>query len=234
MTKEEFIKYSNELGIIITDEILNNLNIYKNLLIEWNKKFNLTNIIEEKDIYLKHFYDSLCLSKSYDLTQKINLLDFGSGAGFPGLVLAIVYNNLNVTLLEANGKKIVFLEAVKNELKLNNVTIINSRMEDYAQKNKEKFDIVTCRAVSNLGIILELSSSLVKINGLFLPLKSNIKEELVRYKKVIEEMSYTLTDTIVYNLPIEKSIRSIPIFKKIKPTNEKYPRNYNIILKNYK
>lgn len=234
MNKEYFIKYCKELNIIITDKILIKLEKYKDLLIEWNKKFNLTNIINENDIYLKHFYDSLCLTKSYDLTKKIKLLDFGSGAGFPGMILAIVFDNLNITLLESNGKKVTFLETIKNELKLNNVNIINSRMEEYAKNNIELFDVVTCRAVSNLGIILELSSSLVKINGYFLPLKSNIDEELVKYKNVSKEMSYDLLDIVKYTLPIEDSKRSIPIFKKINKTNKKYPRNYNVIIKTYK
>ncbi|MGM9878291.1 MAG: 16S rRNA (guanine(527)-N(7))-methyltransferase RsmG [Bacilli bacterium] len=233
MKIEEFKIECNKLGIKLTDEQLFNLSVYKNLLQMWNKKFNLTTIISDEEIYLKHFYDSLCLVKCVNLNNQ-TLLDFGTGAGFPGMVLAIVFNNLNVTLLESNSKKISFLNEVKGKLKLSNVTIVNERVEIYGRKNKEIFDIVTCRAVSNLNIILELSSSLVKINGLFIPMKSNVSKELNDCENNISKLSYELIDTLEYELPKEMSKRTILVFKKIKKTEEKYPRNYNIIVKNYK
>ena len=117
MTKEDFIKYCSILGINLTTKNLSDLEEYKNLLIEWNQKFNLTTIIEEKDIYLKHFYDSLCLVKTTNLTNK-KICDFGTGAGFPGMVLAIIFDNSNFTLIESNNKKVTFLEEVKNKLNL--------------------------------------------------------------------------------------------------------------------
>ncbi|MDD6272939.1 MAG: 16S rRNA (guanine(527)-N(7))-methyltransferase RsmG [bacterium] len=233
MKIEEFKIECIKLGIKLTDEQLSNLSEYKNLLQMWNKKFNLTTIISDDEIYLKHFFDSLCLVKCVNLNNQ-TLLDFGTGAGFPGMVLAIVFNNLNVTLLESNSKKISFLNEVKGKLKLSNVTIVNERVEVYGRKNKEIFDIVTCRAVSNLNIILELSSSLVKINGLFVPMKSNVSKELSDCKDNISKLSYDLIDTLEYELPKEMSKRTILVFKKIKKTEEKYPRNYNIIVKKYK
>ena len=233
MKIEEFKIECSKLGIKLTDEQLSNLSEYKNLLQMWNKKFNLTTIISDDEIYLKHFFDSLCLVKCVNLNNQ-TLLDFGTGAGFPGMVLAIVFNNLKVTLLESNSKKISFLNEVKEKLNLLNVTIVNERVEVYGRKNKEIFDIVTCRAVSNLNIILELSSSLVKINGIFLPMKSNVSKELSDCKNNISKLSYDLIDTLEYELPKEMSKRTILVFKKIKKTEEKYPRNYNIIVKNYK
>lgn len=233
MKIEEFKIECSKLGIKLTDEQLSNLSEYKNLLQMWNKKFNLTTIITDDEIYLKHFFDSLCLVKCVNLNNQ-TLLDFGTGAGFPGMVLAIVFNNLNVTLLESNSKKISFLNEVKEKLNLLNVTIVNERVEVYGRKNKEIFDIVTCRAVSNLNIILELSSSLVKINGIFVPMKSNVSKELSDCKNNISKLSYDLIDTLEYELPKEMSKRTILVFKKIKKTEEKYPRNYNIIVKNYK
>ena len=234
MTKNEFIEECKKLGIDINEEILSKLDLYKELLIEWNNKFNLTSIIEERDIYLKHYYDSLCLVKATDLNKELSLCDFGTGAGFPGMVIAIVFNSVFVTLLESNGKKVSFLEEVKNKLELNNVTIINTRVEDFAKKNRELFDVVTCRAVSNLGIISELSISLLKVNGIFAPLKSNIDEELSKFTHDIKELGYKEEKVINYNLPIEGSIRNIPVFIKTKKTDSKYPRNYNIIVKTYK
>ena len=230
MNKEEFVLECNKLGVIVTEEIYNKLFLYKNLLIEWNKKFNLTTIIEEKDIFLKHFYDSLCIVKAVDINNK-KILDFGTGAGFPGMVLAIVYSKSNITLLESNGKKVSFLEEVKKKLELDNVTIICNRAEIYGKNNREIYDIVTCRAVSNLNIILELSSSMLKINGLFIPLKSNVDEELENSKKNFEKLSYDYINKIEYKLPIEESNRTILVFKKVCKTKDIYPRNYNIIKK---
>ena len=155
MTKDEFIIECKKIGISINEEIIDKLELYRNELVSWNNKFNLTTILEEKDVYLKHFYDSLCLVKATDLNNK-NICDFGTGAGFPGIVLAIVFKNSNFTLIESNSKKVIFLEHIKEKLHLNNVTIINERTEEYGKNNRELFDIVTCRAVSDLKIILEL------------------------------------------------------------------------------
>ena len=230
MTKEEFIEYCKKLGINLSIKNINDLEEYKNLLIEWNKKFNLTTIIEEKDIYLKHFYDSLCLVKATNLDNKI-ICDFGTGAGFPGMVIAIIFNNSKITLIESNNKKVSFLEEVKNKLNLNNVEILNKRVEDYGKNNREIFDIVTCRAVSNLNIILELSSSLLKINGEFIPLKSNVLEELSLVNN-LENLSYKLENKIDYELPIENSKRTLLIFKKFKITELTFMSN-NISYKIY-
>ena len=230
MTKEEFVNYCEKLGININDEIINKLSKYKDLLIEWNNKFNLTTIIEEKDIYLKHFYDSLCLVKATDINNK-TICDFGTGAGFPGMVIAIVFKNSNVTLLESNGKKITFLNEVKKELNLDNVSIINQRAEEYGRKNRELFDIVTCRAVANLNIILELAVSMLKVNGLFIPMKSNVECEFEESLNRAIHLGYEYINKIEYNLPIENSNRTLLIYEKIKKTDIKYPRSYNLIKK---
>ena len=230
MTKEEFILECKKIGIEITKEIIDKLDLYKDLLIEWNNKFNLTTIIEEKDIYLKHFYDSIYLCSIENIDNK-KICDFGTGAGFPGMVLAIILNNSKITLIESNGKKIIFLEEVKKRLGLKNVEIINDRAELYGKNNRELFDIVTCRAVSNLNIILELSISILKKDGLFIPMKSNVEEELLKSKKIEKELGYNLIKVNEYVLPKENSKRTILVYKKIKLTDKKYPRNYNIIKK---
>ena len=230
MNKNVFVLECKKLGIEITDEIINKLDLYQKELVEWNSKFNLTTILNEEEVYLKHFYDSLCLVKATDLNNK-SICDFGTGAGFPGMVIAIIFNNSNVTLIESNSKKISFLENLKEKLNLNNVTIINERTEDYGKNNRELFDIVTCRAVSNLKIILELAISLLKVNGLFIPLKSNVEEEFNESLEKSKLLGYEFIDRINYVLPIEESNRTILIYKKIKKTDLKYPRNYNIIKK---
>lgn len=230
MTKEEFILECKNINIDITDELYNKLDKYKELLIEWNKKFNLTTIIEENDIYLKHFFDSLYLSTECNFDNK-KICDIGTGAGFPGMVLAIVFDNGNFTLMESNNKKILFLEAVKSELNLENVNVISARAEDYGKKNREIFDVITCRAVSALNIILELSTSMLKVNGLFIPMKSSVEEELKNAKNNIDKLSYKLIKEVSYELPIENSKRTILVFEKYKSTDSKYPRNYNVIKK---
>ena len=138
MNKQDFIKKVSELNINITEEQLSQLDIYCKFLLEYNTHTNLTAIKEEEQVYLKHFYDSLTITKIIDINNK-NICDLGSGAGFPGLVLAICFPNANLTLIESNGKKCNFLKIVKDKLKLNNVTIINARVEEYAKENREIF-----------------------------------------------------------------------------------------------
>ena len=230
MNKETFIAYCKNININITKELLNKFELYKDLIQEWNLKFNLTTIIKDDDIYLKHFYDSLYLSKEIDLNNK-NICDFGTGAGFPGMVLSIIFSSSHFTLLESNNKKVLFLNEVKKKLKLENVTIINQRAEIYGKENREVFDIITCRAVSNLSIILELSASMLKVNGYFVPMKSNIEDELIKSNNIQKELGYSLIKKQEYLLPIENSNRTILIYKKVKQTDKKYPRNYNLIKK---
>ena len=234
MNKEEFIKYCNDLNINIDDEKYNKFEEYYNLLFEWNQKFNLTAITKKEEVFLLHFYDSLCLLKAVNLNEYNSLLDFGTGAGFPGIVLAIINSNIEITLVESNNKKCTFLEEVSSKLKLENVSVINSRMEDFSRKNIEEYDLITCRAVTSIPIILELSSSALKINGLLVPLKSNCEDEIKKYKYLEKELNIKLIDKIDYNLPINDASRSIPIYKKIGSTSKKYPRNYNAILNSYK
>ncbi len=234
MTKEEFILYCDKLNIKISEELYSKFFTYFEMLVEWNNKFNMTTILEEKDVFLLHFYDSLCLSKVVDLNEEKSLCDFGTGAGFPGLPLAIVFSKINVTLVESNGKKCMFLNAVKDALKLENVTVINDRIENYSSKEREKFDIVTCRAVTSIPMILEMVTSLVKIDGVLVPLKSNCEEELVKYSYLEKELGIKLIQKEVYNLPINEAYRVIPVYKKEKVTDKKYPRSYNSLLKMYK
>ncbi len=234
MNKEEFVNSCKELGITIDDVLYDKFAKYYNLLFEWNNKFNMTTITNEKDVFLLHFYDSLCLLKAVNLNNYNNLLDFGTGAGFPGLVLAMVFKNLKVTLVESNNKKCTFLNEVVKQLNLNNVEVINDRMEIYSRNNINKIDLITCRAVTSIPILLELSIASLKINGLLIPLKTNCDQEIEKYKYLEKELNVKLLDIIRYNLPINNAVRTIPIYKKVGETSSKYPRNYNVILKDYK
>ncbi len=146
MNKNEFIKYLEELNIYPTEDQLEKLNKFYNLLIEWNEKINLTRIVDEKDVYLKHFYDSLTINKEVDLSKVNTLCDVGTGAGFPGIVLKIMYPNLKVTLIDSLQKRVNYLNEIIKVLELTDIEAIHSRGEDY----KGSFDVVTSRAVSNV------------------------------------------------------------------------------------
>lgn len=231
MNKEEFLKkLKEELNIELSEEKINKLDTYYELLIEWNSKFNLTTITEKESVYLKHFYDSLCIAKTTDFSKKLLLCDIGTGAGFPGMVLAIVFDEPNFTLVESNSKKCMFLNEVKCKLNLNNVKIVNQRAEEFAKKNRETFDIVTLRAVSSLRIIEELSIPILKVGGMLLPLKSHIEDEVIEAKNTLIELNSHIDKIVEYTLP-DSSYRTIPIIIKDQKTNAKYPRNYSQIVK---
>ena len=234
MTQEIFIEELSKLNITVTDQNLKDLEMYKNLLIKYNQKFNLTAIKTEEAIYLKHFYDSLTLIKEVDLKGNLKLLDIGTGAGFPGLVLKIFYPNLEVVLLDSNHKKITFLETVIKELNLKNITCINLRAENLPSEYRETFDIVTSRAVSDLRILCELSIPYLKVKGKMIAMKGICEEELKESAKILEKLDSKILNVVEFELPIEGSHRSLVIIEKEKETNKIYPRSYEKIVKNKK
>lgn len=226
MIEKEFIEELSKLNISVTSEQLEQLNIYYELLVEWNKVMNLTGITEKKDVYLKHFYDSLTISKMINLNDYSTLCDIGTGAGFPGMVLKIIYPNLDVTLVDSLNKRINFLNNVINRLGLKNVRAVHSRVEEF----KGEFDIVTARAVSQLNILLEYSIPLVKLNGYFIPLKANIDDEINNSENAFKKLKCKLIDKKEFLLPIENSNRTLLKIQKF-GKNEKYPRKFSEIKK---
>lgn len=229
MFKEEFLIKTKELGITITEEILNKLDTYYHILKEENNKYNLTRIIEEDAVYLKHFYDSLTITKVIDINNQ-SICDIGSGAGFPGLVLAICFPNTKLTLIESNGKKCNFLNIVKDKLNLTNVTILNARAEEFSKNNREVFDIVTARAVAPLKHLLEYGIPLLKIGGYFITMKANVENEEVNITNYYNKLNIKEVTREVFNLPKEDSIRTIIKYQKLKETDSKYPRRYSEII----
>ena len=177
---------------------------------------NLTRITEKEDVYLKHFYDSLTLSKVIDLKQDLTLCDVGSGAGFPGIVLKICFPNLKITLLDSLQKRVNYLNEIIKELDLKNIEAIHTRAEDYAKQNREKFDIVTARAVANLKILSELCIPMVKVNGLFIAMKANIEEEIENSMEILKKLDSKIEKIETFYLPIENSIRNIIMIQKQK------------------
>lgn len=229
MNKEQFIIGLSKLGIELNENQLLKLEKYYTLLVSYNEHTNLTAITKKEDVYLKHFYDSLTLIKVVDLNKNINLCDIGTGAGFPGLVLKIVFPNLSITLIDSLEKRIKFLKEVINELKLTNIEAIHSRIEEF--NYIEKFDIVVTRAVSYTSTILELGCRLPKINGLFILMKGNIQEELNNSSSAILKLGYNIKNVINFKLPIEDSERNIVVLEKIRETDSKYPREFSQIKK---
>lgn len=232
MTKDIFIEELKKLNVNLNDEQMLQLDKYYNLLIEWNNKINLTAITQKEDVYLKHFYDSITLIKAYDLNKKISLCDVGTGAGFPGIVLKICFPNIEVTLIDALEKRIKFLNEIIDKLNLKNIVAIHSRIEEYAKENREKYDIVTSRAVAKLNVLNELCIPLVKINGYFIPMKASIDKELEEAENSLLKLDSKVENIISFLLPIENSNRNLIIIKKLKETNKIYPRKFDKIKKN--
>ena len=230
MNKNEFLEELKKINIELTDKQLEELDKYYKLLIEWNNKINLTRIVDEKEVYLKHFYDSITLTRTIDLKNNLDVCDIGTGAGFPGIVLKIVFPNLNITLVDALNKRVEFLKLVINELNLKNIQAIHDRAENFIRNNKNKYDLITCRAVSKLNIISELCIPGVKVNGYFIPMKANIENE-IKDISFLDKLNSKLEKIISFKLPIEDSIRNLIVIKKIKDTNNMYPRNYDKIIK---
>ncbi len=230
MNKEDFVIEIEKLNIKLSEYQINLLEKYYELLISWNKKINLTRITEKNEVYLKHFYDSLTLIKAIDLNKNLYVCDIGTGAGFPGIVLKIVFPNLKIVLVDSLGKRIEFLNEVINKLNLTNIITINERAEIYIKNNIEKFDLITCRAVSKLNIISEICIPGLKINGYFIPMKAQIDEE-IKNIEFINKLSCKIENIISFKLPKENSTRNLIIIKKIGKTNILYPRSFEKIKK---
>ena len=208
----------------ITDESI--FDTYYHHLVEVNQVMNLTSITECEDVYIKHFYDSLLLTKWH--MPEGNLIDIGSGAGFPGLVLAISEPNRSITLLEPTGKRARFLEETATLLKLPNVFVICDRAENI----KTTYHLATARAVASLNILLELVIPLLDEGGLFYCMKgANYEEELLNASNAMKELNTMLDAIYHFDLPLDKGKRSILVFKKTAPCKKIYPRRYAQIVK---
>ncbi len=227
MTKEEFVQACKKNNIILTDQQLSQFEKYKDILLEWNEKMNLTAITKEEEIWEKHFYDSI---SPFFHIKFHSMCDVGSGAGFPGIPVKIIYPNVHMTLIEPLQKRCKFLEEVKKQLDLDNLEILPVRAEDYAKKNREKFDVVSARAVANLSILLELCVPLLKVEGTMIALKGkNGHQELENAQMAIETLNLKLEREEKFDLP--EGCRINLYLKKEKKTSLKYPRAYGQIKK---
>lgn len=227
--KEKMVKKCPELTVLQQEQFEK----YKDLLLEWNEKINLTAITEEDDIILKHFIDSMTILKHIDKNSSI--VDVGTGAGFPGIPVKIANPSINVTLVDSLNKRLIFLEEVIKNLNLEKIKTVHSRAEEFGQnKNyREKFDIATSRAVANLSVLVEYLLPLVKVGGKCICMKgSDIQEELQNSKEAIKTLGGQIEKVEEFTLLESDIKRNIIVIKKIKQTPNKYPRKPGVPSKN--
>ena len=228
--KKLLLEELKKIGIDVKKKQLDLFYNYMRLLIEWNKKINLTAIKDEREIIIKHFVDSITVSKY--ISEENVVMDMGTGAGFPGIPLKIVNKNAYFNLVDSLNKRINFLNEVKNNLQLEKINLIHSRAEDLAKKKeyREQIDIVVSRAVANMRVLVEYMLPFVKEGGLCICMKGpNAKEEINEAKKAIDILGGKLEK--IENIKLEENERNIILIRKIKPTPNKYPRKAGIPIK---
>ncbi|UYI78066.1 MAG: 16S rRNA (guanine(527)-N(7))-methyltransferase RsmG [Fusobacterium varium] len=229
--REFLLEGIKKLNIEYTDEKINNLIKYLKLLTEYNAHTNLTALRDEKSIIEKHFLDSLLLQNLIKKEFK-KAIDIGTGAGFPGMVLAIFNPNIEFTLMDSIGKKTKFLDLVKERLELHNVTVVTSRAEDYINdENRETYDLGLCRGVSKLGTILEYIIPFLKVSGEFLSQKMEGTGEEIEAENALNILKSEIIETYNLQLPFSKYSRVVIRIKKTASNDKKYPRRAGIPLK---
>ena len=215
------------IGLEPSNQIIDELNKYYELLVEKNKVMNLTAITEYEDVVIKHFVDSILLSQVFEMDKINSVIDVGTGAGFPGVVLKIFYPEKEITLLDSLNKRINFLKEVGSELNLNKLYCEHGRAEDFARKEgkREGFDLCVSRAVANLSTLSEYCLPFVKKDGYFVAYKAeDCKEEVKSAEDAIKKLGGIIKDTVSYKIPNTDITRAFIIIKKVENTSKKYPR----------
>lgn len=216
-----------QLNIEVDNKTLEKLINFKDILLEWNEKINLTAITDEREIYIKHFLDSAtCLSTGY-IKDNDKIIDIGTGAGFPGLVLKILKDNIDITLLDSLKKRMKYLEEAVSKLGVGKLDIIHGRAEEYGVKNgqRESYDIALSRAVASLNVLSEYCIPFVKVGGLFLCQKGpNYSDELKEAEKAINILGGKVEDIKKYILPYSDIAHYIIVIRKLSSTPTKFPR----------
>jgi 16S rRNA (guanine527-N7)-methyltransferase len=222
----------DNLNIEISDKQLRQFEIYYEFLIEYNKITNLTRITDKQEVFYKHFYDSLTLMKSIDISKVKNLCDMGAGAGFPSIPLKILFPDLKITIIDSLGKRITFLKKLLDKLEIRDVSIIYDRIENYALSNFEAFDVVTARALGKLPLILELGLPMTKINGYFIAYKSSqYIEEVNQSSQALKILGGEIIKIVDIKLSKSYGDRTHIVVKKNKETPKGYPRAFAQIKK---
>ena len=217
----------SKMDFNIDEEKINQLNKYYEMLVEKNKVMNLTAITEYDEVVIKHFVDSLAISKVFDMIPIKNIIDIGTGAGFPGMVLKIFYPDIQFTLLDSLNKRVGFLKEVADELSLNKIEAVHGRAEDYARQTnlREKYDLCVSRAVANLSTLAEYSLPFVKKGGYFVAYKAeDCLDEVKAAEKAISMLGGKIENTVMYKIPNSDITRAFVIIKKVNSISGKYPR----------
>lgn len=235
MNREELLKVSAaSIGIELTEKQTAQFIKYYEILVEWNSFMNLTGITEYEEVIQKHFVDSLALCKAIDLHNISNVIDIGTGAGFPGIPLKIAFPHLKITLLDSLQKRIKFLNEVVTQLGLEEVETIHGRAEDFAKPSmkRESYDLCVSRAVANLASLSEYCLPYVKLDGYFIPYKSGkVDEELEISKKAVFLLGGKIEEEVKFMLPDSDISRSLIKIKKVSATPKKYPRKSGLATK---
>ena len=227
-------KGCEKLGITLNDTQKNQFIQFYEYLVEKNKVMNLTGITEFQEVLVKHFLDSLACVKAVDMSKVNRIMDIGTGAGFPGVPLKIAFPHLEACLLDSLKKRVNFLEETFQLLKLENITAIHGRAEEFA-KNKayrETYDLCVSRAVSNLATLSEYCLPYVKTGGFFISYKSGtVQEEVEQAQKAVKILGGKIQDVVYFQLPDSEIQRSLVVIEKIKATPGRYPRKAGTPLK---
>lgn len=232
---DSFQKDLDELNILLTENQICQFMRYYELLMEWNQVMNLTAITDFDEVCKKHFIDSLSFVKAYDVLSVKTLIDIGTGAGFPGIPLKIAFPNLHVTLLDSLNKRVNFLNAVIDELALENINALHGRAEDFAGKEKirEQYDVCVSRAVANLSTLCEYCIPYIKVGGYFIAYKSEkTADEIVNAKKAISILGGKLENQAEFMIPNSDIYRNLVVIHKQKKTPASYPRKAGVPSKN--
>lgn len=224
-----------QLNVEVTEAMLQKFQSYFELLIDWNTRINLTSIVEEDEVIVKHFLDSLLIVKAYDVSKVKSILDVGTGAGFPGIPLKIIYPHIQLVLLDSVNKKVKFLEEVCIKLDLQNVKCLHGRAEDYSKNgdHREYFDLVVSRAVSNLSTLSEYCIPFTKLGGYFIAYKSSDYElEVEDALYAMQELGGKLEQIVPLRIPMSDITRTYVLVGKSSKTPAHYPRKAGLPAKN--
>lgn len=227
MSRKELRELAADMGFNLSDKMVDDFSIYKNLLVEWNQKMNITTITDDEGIDKKHFVDSLTPAVTGLFEGRKRVIDIGTGGGFPGMPLKILNRDLDMTLMDSLNKRITFLNKVIEDLHMTNVQAIHGRAEELGLKEgyRENFDICVSRAVASLDTLSEFCIPFVKVGGYFISMKGpDVEDEVRRSKNAIATLGGEVTEVRHVRIPDSDIVHSLVIVKKVKSTPKKYPR----------
>ena len=235
MFKREILEEQlQEMGIV-DNELNGKIYQFRNLILDWNNKINLTSILDEEEMYIKHFIDSYLIVKTGIKLSNKKILDIGTGAGFPGIPLALLFSKSEFTLLDSLNKRIKFLEIVLEQLEVSNVELVHGRAEDFAKYDeyRQRYDIVVSRAVAELSVLLEYALPFVKIGGCFIAYKGkNYQSEINNSENALDILGGEIIEQHHFKLPINFDERHLIVVQKVKNTPFRYPRKPGKAIKN--